>query len=167
MEKPKSKRGGQDAGVAVTQLENRRSRGEVVEYEETIEAGARRARVRSQTMLDRYLQRSQVTWRQFDAGERLYGLWRATGQAPKVTASYAQRVSGTPDMSDRQAAVRADVTKVLNAMGERLASILVHVCFCDEAAGDWGERHRGRPGDGIAVLRLALDSLADYWGVPR
>jgi len=156
-----------ELGNAEPDLEQRRARGETVDYEETIEAGVRRARVRSQTMLDRYLQRGQVTHRQFDAGERLYRLWRATGQAPKVTASYGLRVSGAPEVSDKQAAIRADVTKALRAMGDRLASILVHVCLCDEAAGDWGERHRGRPGDGIAVLRLALDSLADYWGAPR
>ena len=66
-------------------------------------------------------------------------------------------------MTQRQAALRADVTSSLLAVGNRQASILVHVCLCDEAAGDWGERHRGRPGDGIAVLRLALDSLADHF----
>lgn len=144
----------------------REARGDVVVLEETIEAGRRRVRVLTQTLLDRYRQRGQITDRQFDAGERLHGLWRAAGAAQTVVMHYGIRIQGRGDLGERQAALRGDVTRALTTVGPRLASVLVHVCLCDEAAGDWGERHRGRSGDGIAVLRLALDALADHWGLP-
>ncbi len=158
----KAKRGKDDALALV---DMRRAKGEVVAVEETMQAGQRRARVKSQTMLDRYLLRQQIDQRQFDAGERLHRVWRASGSAQTVVASYGLRVRGGGELTQRQAALRADVTSALLAVGNRQASILVHVCLCDESAGDWGERHRGRANDGIAVLRLALDSLADHWGM--
>ena len=146
-------------------VEARRAKGDVVAIEETMQAGVRRARIKTQTMLDRYLIREQIDRRQFDAGERLHRAWRASGSAQTVVASYGLRISGGGDLTQRQAAIRADVTSALLAVGNRQASILVHVCLCDESAGEWGERHRGKANDGMAVLRLALDSLADHWGL--
>jgi hypothetical protein len=145
----------------------REEKGDVIALEETVQAGVKRARVRSQSMLDRYLLRDQISRRQYDAGERLHRLWRASGAAPMVVANYGPRIKGGGDISDRQAALRADIGTVLTAIGSRQASVLIHVCLCDEAAGDWGGRHRGRATDGIPILRLALDGLADYWGMPQ
>ena len=148
-------------------LEARRAKGDVVELEETIEAGVRRARVRNQTIMDRYLLREQVSRRQYDAGQRLYAVWRASGRASLTISNYGLRIIGSAEMTDHQAVLRSDLAEALRAVGPRLSSILTHVCLCDEPAGNWGERHRGKASDGIAVLRLALDSLADYWGVPE
>ena len=147
-------------------IEGRIAKGDLVRLEETMQAGQRRARIHNQTMMDRYLQRGQVSRRQFDAAERLHALWRAAGSAQGVVATYGIRIKGRGDLSERQSVLRAEVTKTLSLLGSRLASVLVHVCLCDGAAGDWGERHRGKATDGIAVLRLALDSLADHWGLP-
>lgn len=158
-------RSGSDFGAL--SLKAREKMGDVIELEETVQAGIKRARVRSQSMLDRYLLRDQITRRQYDAGERLHRAWRASGAAPMVVANYGPRIKGGGDISDHQAALRADVGTVLTAMGSRQASVLVHVCLCDEAAGDWGDRYRGRATDGIPILRLALDGLADYWGMAQ
>ena len=147
-------------------IEGRIAKGDLVRLEETMQAGQRRARVHSQTMIDRYLQRGQITRRQFDAAEKLHALWRAAGSAQGVVATYGIRIKGRGDLSERQSILRAEVTKTLSRLGSRLASVLVHVCLCDDAAGDWGERHRGKATDGIALLRLALDTLADHWGLP-
>ena len=147
-------------------VEGRIAKGDLVRLEETMQAGQRRARIHNQTMMDRYLQRGQVSRRQFDAAERLHSLWRAAGSAQGVVATYGIRIKGRGDLSERQGVLRAEVTRTLSRLGSRLASVLVHVCLCDEAAGEWGERHRGKATDGIAVLRLALDTLADHWGLP-
>ncbi len=158
-------RAGTDLGALG--LAGRKEKGDLIEMEETIDAGVRRARIRTQSVLDRYLARAQITRRQFDAAERLHGTWRASGSAQTVVASYGLRVGGGGDLTQRQAALRSDVTSALLAVGNRLASVLVHVCLCDEPAGTWGERQRGKAADGIPVLRLALDSLADHWGLPQ
>ena len=148
-------------------LKGREKKGDSIILEETVQAGVKRARVRSQTILDRYLLRGQIARRQYDAGERLHRFWRASGAAPMVVANYGPRIKGGNEMTERQAAQRADVTAALLAIGTRQASVLIHVCLCDEAAGDWGGHHRGRATDGIPILRLALDSLADHWGMAQ
>lgn len=125
-------------------------------------AGVFHRRVTTQSVLDRYLKRGQIGQRQFDAGMKLYRLWRASGGAPRVVASYGIRVQGTPELSEEQAALRGRVTQVLRRMG-RLSGILVHVCLCDQPARDWALARGDAPQGGAVVLRLALDALADYW----
>jgi hypothetical protein len=116
-------------------------------------------------MMDRYLLRRQISVRQFDAGERLHEFWRRAGAAPLTVSNYGLRIVATGDMTEHQAALRADLKEVFHCVGPRLSSLLIHVCICDEPAGEWGERHRGKCADGIALLRLALDSVADFWGM--
>ena len=146
--------------------EGRCERGDVVVLEDLPQSGGRRARVRTQTMMDRYRLRDQITERQFDAGERLLAWWRAAGGGGLSISNYGARIPGGSEISEHQALLRCDLNTALRVIGQRLASVVIHVCLCDEAAGDWGERHRGKSGDGIAILRLALDSLADHWGFP-
>lgn len=125
-------------------------------------AGEIRRRVTTQTMLDRYLAREQISQRQFDAGLRLYRLWRTGGATPRVTMSYAPRVKGGPELSDAQALAQRRLRELLQRVGP-LAGILVHVCLCDEAARDWAVTRGDAPQSGVVVLRLALDALADFW----
>ena len=79
-----------------------------------------------------------------------------------MTAFYAVRVQGQPDISDREAELRYRVTQLLRDMGT-LSGILVHVCLCDSAARDWAMARGDAPQAGLAILRLALDGLADHW----
>jgi hypothetical protein len=146
-----------DAGPA-----ERYQHGDEIRTEPGAAAGVFYRRVTTQSVLDRYLKRSQISQRQFDAGMKLYRLWRASGGAPRVVASYGIRVQGAPELSEEQAALRGRVTQVLRRMG-RLSGILVHVCLCDQPARDWALGRGDAPQAGAAVLRLALDALADYW----
>ncbi len=145
-----------DAGPA-----ERYQHGDIIQIEPTTRAGISCRRVMTQSMLDRYFARKQITQRQFDAGQRLYGLWRAGGGEQRVIAYYAVRVQGQIEMSDRAADLRHRVTQLLRDMGA-LSGVLVHVCLCDSAARDWAINRGDAPQAGLAVLRLALDGLADY-----
>ncbi len=136
--------------------------GDIIQSEPGDEAGVQFRRVMTQSVLDRHLARDQISQREFDAGLKLYRLWRASGASPRVIASYAQRVQGARDITDRQAVLRSGVTAVLRRMGP-LSGILVHVCLCDEAARDWAKARGHAPQSGVVVLRLALDALADHW----
>jgi len=136
--------------------------GDRIRSEPAERAGVFRRRVTTQTALDRYFARDQISQRQFDAGMRLYRLWRAGGAAPRVTMSYAPRVKGGPALSDAQAVAQRRLRELLRRVGP-LAGILVHVCLCDETARDWAAARGDAPQSGIVVLRLALDALADYW----
>jgi hypothetical protein len=126
------------------------------------DAGVFLQRVVTQNVLDRYLHRGQITLRQFDAGMRLYRLWRAAGSAASLTMTYAPRTDGSRELSEEQALRRSKLTSLLRRMG-RFAEVLVHVCLCDQAARDWAVTRGDAPQAGVVVLRLALDQLADHW----
>ena len=152
-----NRRAGRDEGPA-----ERYQHGDIIRIEPTTRAGISCRRVMTQSMLDRYVARKQITQRQFDAGRRLYGLWRAAGGEQRVIAYYAVRVQGQTEMSDREAELRHRVTQLLRDMGA-LSGVLVHVCLCDSAARDWAVARGDAPQAGLAILRLALDGLADHW----
>ena len=154
---PPAPRAAEDAGPP-----ERYRHGDVIRIEPGETAGVQFRRVVTQSALDRYLAREQVSQRQFDAGMKLYRLWRASGGGQRVTAAYGPRVQATPDLTEEQAVLRQGVTEVLRRMGP-LAGILVHVCLCDEPARDWATARGDAPQAGVVVLRLGLDALADYW----
>ena len=89
-------------------------------------------------------------------------MWRAAGGEQRITFAYELRVRGRPELTDEQAVLRSRVSEVLRRLGP-LAGILIRVCLCDEAARDWAAARGDAPQAGVAVLRLALDALADYW----
>ncbi len=119
-------RAGADIGAP-----ERYGHGDIIRSEPGAEAGVQVRRVLTQNVLDRHLSRDQISQRQFDAGMKLFRLWRASGASPRVIANYGPRVEGARDMSERQALLRGSVTEVLRRMGP-LSGILVHVCLCDE-----------------------------------
>ena len=151
---------GADCDVGPAQ---RYQHGDVIVLEETMQAGQRRVRNRTQSVLDRYLLRGQIGDRQFDAGGRLYRQWRAAGDQVSVTGRYDQRLGRSPNKSEFQFDMRGRVDRALRDVGKQLSAVLVHVCLCDLPARDWAVRIGGAPQAGIVVLRLALDALADHY----
>ncbi len=76
--------------------------GDVIRNEPGADAGVFHRRVTTQSALDRYLNRSQISQRQFDAGVKLYRLWRAAGGAQRITMFYEVRIPGGRELSDDQ-----------------------------------------------------------------
>ncbi len=155
--KPDLPRRGTDSGPA-----ERYQHGDIIRSEPGAAAGVFHQRVTTQTALDRYRVREHISQRQFDAGTKLYRMWRAAGGGQRVIASYGMRLQAQPELSDEQAQLRHRVSQVLRRMGP-LSGILVHCCICDEAARGWAAARGDAPQSGLAMLRLALDGLADYW----
>jgi len=149
--------------------------GDVLEVEtDTSKAGRHHARNRTQTALDRYLCRKTITPRQFDAGDKLYRLWRASGGKELRAAGYEPRVDrGHFDMSPRQVQAREYLDAAMREVGKQLSPVLVHVCICGLPAKDWqitvrypGANEKRRAGRaGVEILRLALDALVGHWRV--
>jgi hypothetical protein len=141
----------------------RHHHGDAIELEETIQAGIRRARNRSQTILDRYLLRWQISERQYDAGNKIYRQWRASVSQVSVTGRYGPRLGHSPEKSEYQIDMRRRVDLAMREVGSQLSAVVVHVCLCDLPARDWAINAGGAPQAGIVVLRLALDALADHY----
>lgn len=133
----------------------------------TERAGGRAVRIETQTMLDRYRRRRQIDERQYDAGNRLYRQWRAAGRQHTLVGSYGVRIAcgRREEMSEHQAHMARRYGAALEAVGRQLAPVLVAVCLCDEPARRWATACGKAPQSGIVVLQLALDALADHYGL--
>lgn len=122
-------------------------------------------RVRTQSLLQRYLARRSISGAQFQAGERLYAAREAAGASSAPIGSYAPKVDKSIRATSVLSCAMADdrYKRALEAMGPGLAPIAVHVCINDQSAEEWA-RAKGKPlKDGIALLRAALDLLVDHW----
>jgi len=126
-----------------------------------------RARVRTQTLLDRYLRRKQISYRQFRAGRMFYSDWYSAQGPAVVIGSYEPRIDQSQTHGRMFSSVSSDYqfAQATKALGRRLVAIARHVCLFDLPPEEW-TRQAGRPiNDGMPVLRTALDVLADHYGL--
>lgn len=127
--------------------------------------------------IDDYRERGTITERQFQAGDRLWWNLYHAGLAPKVTANLLG-MGGSGEctygmaVTERQADARKAVREARCAVGSRLWSVLSLVVWGEFAASAWAQSSGGVKDDrdartaGMLALRLALDTLADHWGLP-
>jgi len=112
--------------------------------------------------------RGLVTPRQLEAGERLRADWELAQLAPRVTMRWASRVDGggaEQDPATAQIAAKRRVTAATAATGPGLSDVLWRVICADERLPQ-AERALGWPARaGRVVLGLALDRLADHYGL--
>lgn len=112
--------------------------------------------------------------RQVEAGERLRGDHERASIAPSVTMRWAARVDGggvdgpgCPDPTGAQIAARRRFDAAVAAVGPGLADILWRV-VCAHEGLPAAEKAMGWPlRAGRIVLTLALDRLADHYGLER
>jgi len=128
--------------------------------------GPKRRRILTAIPLDRFFHKKLLTRRQFEAGERLRLLHQRGAGSGRVTADLQPRTSaGRREMSDGQAEAWADYVRACRSMG-RLAPAVIAVVVHDEAPNDWARRTMDAGRAGMTLLRLGLDQLADFWGIP-
>ena len=128
----------------------------------------KRMRVTVQTPLDRYYSREQINRRQFEAGMKLYALWRRAGRAQKLTASYdANIVAGTRGNDEQGHDAFSDYLAALRTIGKDLSDVAQWVVVEGASANEWAKEQGHDPKGGIVALRLCLDALGDVFGMPR
>ncbi len=135
----------------------------VYKLEETPKAGVRRYRRLDSTMLDKYLLKEQITNRQFDAGIKVYSLYRMSGGTRKITPSYNELRFPREDLSSRQAEAYSLLLKVFREIGKTFADCLFAVCCVDESASSWATSANINKRSGIEFLRLGLNAVADFF----
>lgn len=116
--------------------------------------------------LDRFFHKKLLTRRQFEAGERLRVTHAMGSGSQSMSPNLEPRTSGgRQEMTDRAAEAHADYGRACKAMG-RLAAPVVAVVIHDEAPNDWARRTLNAGRAGMTLLRVGLDQLADFWGIP-
>ena len=113
--------------------------------------------------------RGLVDARQFEAGERLRADYERAALAPSVTMRWSERVDGgggdTLDPTLTQIAAKARFDAALHGAGRGLGDVLWRMVCAGEGLPDI-ERTLGWPQrSGRIVLTLALDRLADHYGL--
>ncbi len=112
--------------------------------------------------------RGLVDDRQYEAGERLRGDWTVAQMAPRVTMRWETGAATTGDRLDptlAQIAARRRMDDALDAVGAGLKDVLWRVVCAGEGM-ETAERALGWPARaGRVVLMLALDRLADFYGL--
>lgn len=107
--------------------------------------------------------------RQYAAGYRLYQDWYTSAAQAPITSVLEFRIPGTKHMTNRQAEAFADVQKAMRAVGPAVMDIVSDVCCWNVSPAEWARKHRERGYDerhAIGILRVALDCLADHYGLP-
>lgn len=115
------------------------------------------------------MSRKMIDARQFEAGERLRGDFELAALGPRVTMRWSARVDGggggglDPTMAQVAAKRRFDAAMV--GVGRGLSDIVWRVVCANEALPT-AEKGLGWPArSGRIVLTLALDRLADHYGL--
>ncbi|MFD2264323.1 DUF6456 domain-containing protein [Lacibacterium aquatile] len=146
-----------------------RAAGQIVEEEDPAGVPVRHVRVNGEP-LDRYLARGELKGRQAEAAKRLRALWYRCHFEAGLTMRWDERVNGSrgseaESMSDGLVAARRNYAKAVQAVGIRLSDALCRVVCEGMSARDWAVATGRHPASGIEMLRLALDLLADHWGM--
>jgi len=139
---------------------------------EVEEARPKLKKARYQTMLERLSIRGSLTARQRAAGDRIAADYRCAGDLPHVTMRYEARLEAPtkgsrafrPEPVQHQIDARRRFERAVQALGPWMSPVIVHVAVLDQALTDW-TRPGMKNGDGAALLRLALDVLADHYGL--
>ena len=115
--------------------------------------------------------RGHLSGRQFDAGEQLRADWERAQLAPSVTMRWDAAPPGRSprggalDPSEAQMAARRRFEAAVDAAGPGLTDILWRVVCAGEGMRE-AEQALGWPARaGKLVLCLALDRLADHYGM--
>ncbi len=125
-------------------------------------------RVVTQTPLDRYLSRGHITADQWFGGDSL----RADFERSEFDTTAQSRYDGMPGggLSDPGLVTvaacwaRRAYIAAIRSLPVRLSPVIVHVCCLRGYAADWAVQKRIPKPDGMALLRLGLDMLADHYG---
>ena len=129
--------------------------------------GPKRMRVTVQTPLDRYYQREQIDRRQYEAGQKFYSLWRRAGRGQRLAADYTAVVVDGTRTTPTHAESFSDYIAILRDLGKDLSQVAQWVCIEGMSANECAVKMRHDARGGITLLRLTLDALGDYFGMPR
>jgi Domain of unknown function (DUF6456) len=123
------------------------------------EAPVKLERARHITQLELLLSRGNITDRQYEAGDRLYRDWRASGSEPRLVPQYTREIGlGGDGFAEYQVDARYRFQLALAALNPRQRAVAIHVCLLDEKLASWtGERLV--ISESMMLLREALDAL--------
>jgi hypothetical protein len=117
--------------------------------------------------------RGGIDARQLAAGERLAGDFARAGDMPFITARYEVlletptkgAVAFRPEPTQAQIDARRRFERAVLALGPWLTPVLMHTAVLDQPLATWECPAMTNGADRRGVLRLALNVLADHYGL--
>lgn len=147
----------------------RKARADGIRFERTDKrlGGPKRMRITTQTPLDRYYQREQISRRQFEAGEKLYALWRRAGRSQRLVSNYDAVIVDGSSPTQTHGEAFSDYIAILRDLGQDMGKVAMWVCCEGMNANEAATQLNHDPRGGITLLRITLDGLGDIFGMPR
>jgi|TARA_R110000787_G_C13367980_1_gene440590 hypothetical protein len=123
----------------------------------------KRRRVLSQTPIDRYYQRKQISERQYSTALYLYSVYYKSSKSAGI--NYNPRVDSSSYNTNEHSAVgKSDYLKAMNSLDKQLFSIVQYCVIFGCTAGSFDEIN-GIRRVSMSNLRAGLDKLADYFRI--
>lgn len=135
-------------------------------FSETMEAGTRRARVDSQTIVDRYVRRGLITAREHAGAERLSACRFEAGFGHSKISGYGERMAKSTGINDAMSKAYVEFGKAVDALKPDLWPIVNHVVCHDLPVESWSEGGIPRQAR-MSLLRVSLDVLADHYRLAK
>lgn len=128
----------------------------------------------TQDVLDRYLVRGDLSGRCADAAVRLRSLFERLQRQPDLIGAYGERLqtalcrgnAAPPGSGEGQHRAAQSWQSLTQRLGPILSAIVTAVLCEGVSARDWAVRSHRHPASGIEILRIALNAVADHWGMP-
>lgn len=126
------------------------------------------------TQLDWLFKHRHITQMQHEAGNKLFDEWFKSGLHTNRAQVLRERVDGTPD--PERSIIHLDhksaFGRALQAVGLDLSEIVTHVAIHDRPPSECRSRRgytapRAKQVEALTLLRLALDRLAEHYGMVR
>jgi len=122
--------------------------------------------VRDDRWIDRYWLDGRLNDREYEAANRLYDIWLATGLSPRWIGDYGTSVDGGP--TDCDGIRQQEALDMLRWVKERVDYrqwCVLEACVIWDVPPGPRLNIRKRDSDKIEMLRAALARLADLWRV--
>lgn len=125
--------------------------------------GPKLMRITMQTPSDRYYQRGQISRGQFEAGEKLYDLWRRTGRSPRLVLNYDAVIVDGSTPTHTQGEPFSYYIAILHKLGQDMGKVAIWICCEGINPNDAATQLNHDPRAGITLPRITLDGLGDIF----
>ena len=124
----------------------------------------KRRRSLTQTSIDRYHQRGQITSRQYNTANYIYSLYMKSEK--RIISSYNpdSQMSGKSYMVDSKEKGFCEYMDIVKLLPHKLFEIIQHIVIYGFSCNEFDKKYNNKRKT-ISELRLALDMLADHFRI--
>lgn len=141
-----------------------------IQYADPKNPGAKRAKIMEQNVVDALFARGALSWRQWKAAEKLRTAFARSGFDTLRTSKFERSGAGVGNLQSvgmGSKSAREEYLRAVEDLGKTGHAVVWWIVIANYSAADFAHRFNlGRDG-GMGPLRLTLDTLADFYKLPK